>query len=357
MMPRSIRAPWLACIAALVAAVPARGASPAALVAAVERDRIGTTIAALEGERATPAQRAATASWIEAELASYGYTVTRQSYPVDAANVFATLVGTARPDEFVVIGAHYDTVPGSPGADDDASGVAGMLEIARVLASSPQPATIEFVAFDQEEDEYQGSGEYVWRFVIGPRTLRGMVSLEMIGYRCDEPFCQFPFGNLGTCFQVSTVGVDVGTFIADVVNTESIALRDAFVGAAAAFVPSLRVEWASVRDDGWCFPATRRSDHAWFWNEHLPAMMITDTAEYRNHNYHTDADTLDTLDLDFATDVTRATAAWALAMAAPEPGSGAAVIAAVASLGLVARGRRGSALSPAPASARRAARA
>jgi Zn-dependent M28 family amino/carboxypeptidase len=335
----------------LLAAVPAGAASREEVVAAVSRDHVEASIAALQGHRSTPEQREAARAAIEAALTSYGYAPERQTYCC-GANVVATLTGTERPEEIVVVGAHYDTVTGSPGADDDASGVAGMLEVARVLAGSPQPASIVFVAFDEEEVGFEGSFRYAWSLAQAHGTVLGMVSLEMIGYRCEEPFCQFPFGNVGTCFLVSTVGVAIGDFIGVVANFDSIPLLDAFVASAGELVPALRVEWAKVRGDGSCFSATRRSDHASFWDYRFPAMLVTDTADYRNDNYHLETDTLETLDLDFATDVTRATAAWAMAMAipSPEPTAVATGAAAVAALALRARVR-------ARASGRRATRA
>lgn len=326
------------CIAWLAATAPAQAATTADLVGAVSQANLETSVAALEGERADGADRLAAALWIESTLDGYGYDAERWDV-FGVLNVVATLPGTRTPDEVVVIGAHFDTVFGSPGADDNASGVAGMLEIARVFAAHPQPATLVFVAFDVEEYGYDGSRIFADDLRRLGRTVRAMVSLEMIGYRCFEPDCQFPFGNLGTCFRVSTVGVNVGTFIALVANEASEALLNAFVAGAIEHVPALHVEWAQVRGNGSCFSATRRSDHASFWDVGFPGMMLTDTAEYRNKNYHTAFDTIDTLDFAFATDVTRATTAWAVAMAAPEPSAVGAALAGVLGLVLAARRR------------------
>jgi len=329
-------------------AAPAGAATTAQIVARVSREQVEASVAALEGQRADLEERIATAQWIEATLDSYGYAAERSDDTY--WNVTATLPGTERPEEVVVVGAHFDTVFGTPGADDNASGVAGMLEVARVLAASPRPATIEFVAFDAEESWLEGSWAHASDLAGSGRTVLGMVSLEMIGFRCTELYCQFPFGNLGTCFQVSTQGVNIGTYIGVVANTASTPLLDAFVASASTHAPALQVEWARVRDDGSCFPATRRSDHASFWDQGFPALMITDTAEYRNKNYHAATDTYATLDFEFATNVTRATTAWAIAMA-PEPEGCAAPLAALAALALRRR------LSREPASGRRAARA
>lgn len=336
-------------IGSAFAAASAGAATTAEIVARVSREHVEASVAALVGQRATMSERDVAAAWIEATLDSYGYVASRHgdSY---LGNVVATLPGTERPDEVLVIGAHFDTVYGTPGADDNASGVAGMLEVARAIAAVPQAATIEFVAYDREEDYLDGSWAHAGEIAGSGRTVLGMVSLEMIGFRCTEPACQFPFGNLGTCFQVSTQGVSVGTYIGVAANTASTPLLDAFVTSAATHVPALQVEWALVRDDGACFPATRRSDHASFWDHGFPAMMVTDTAEYRNKNYHAATDTYATLDFEFATNVTRATTAWAIAMA-PEPDGCAAPLAALAALALRRR------LSREPASGRRAARA
>lgn len=283
----------------------------AEFVSQVSQANIQTHITALEGERDTPAQQAAAASYIRTQLESYGYTV--DSDPVGASeNLIATLTGTVTPNQVYIVGAHFDTVAGSPGADDNASGIAGMLEIARVLAGAETGSTLQFIAFALEEDGLLGSTKLAQDAKAAGTNVIGMISLEMIAYTCNTPGCQTPFFNTPPCITVSTEGVTVGTFIGVVANTSSASLISDFETAASTYVPSLDLEWLEVAGTGTCFPDSRRSDHAPFWDEGYPAIMLTDTANFRNPNYHAVGDTLSTLDLSFSTDVTRA----ALAMVA-----------------------------------------
>jgi Zn-dependent M28 family amino/carboxypeptidase len=326
---------------ALAALRPAAALTIGDLVAQVSQSDIQAHIAALEGERATPAQQAAAAAYITSELESYGYTVT--SDPVGTSeNLIASMPGTATPDQTFVIGAHFDGVPGSPAADDNASGVAGMLEIARVVAGSPFQSSIEFVAFGLEELGLVGSTQYAQAASGAGRDLIGMIALDMIGYTCDTPGCQVPIVDIPPCLDVDPEGVDVGTYIAVAANEASAGLLGGFQMSAAAYVPSLEVGAGVVAGDGSCFPGSRGSDHAPFWDEGYAAIMLTDTASYRNPNYHQASDTLATLDLGFATDVTRAAVATVAvsAVLVPEPTTVLLVAFGLAALALSRRRRR-----------------
>ena len=305
---------------AVTALRPAAALTIADLVAQVSQNDIQAHIAALEGERATAVQQAAAAAYITSELQSYGYTVT--SDPVGMSeNLIASLPGTATPDQTFVIGAHFDSVPGSPGADDNASGVAGLLETARVLAGNPFQSTIEFVAFGLEEVGLLGSTQFAQAASGAGRDLIGMIAFDMIGYICDTPGCQIVFNDVPPCLDVDPEGVDVGTGIAAIANGASAALLGSFQASAVAYVPSLEVGSALVAGIGACFPDSRRSDHAPFWDEGYSALELTDTADFRNPYYHGAGDTLATLDLGFATDVTRAALATVASSAVlvPEP--------------------------------------
>jgi Zn-dependent M28 family amino/carboxypeptidase len=326
------------CVVLLLASA-ARADVIADLVALVSRDRFVGHETALVGERATPVEQAAAADYIADQLAADGLVVTRDPV-LDSENVIAALPGRGHPEQVFVVGAHFDSVAGSPGADDNASGVSALLELAQVLVGASFDATIEFVAFGLEEDGLVGSTHYAAQARYEGRDIIGMISLEMIAFTC--PKCQFPFGNIDTCFAVSNEGVNAGTYIGAVANGTSAWMTDAFQSAAASYVPSLQTEWAVVAGDGSCLPDTRRSDHAPFWDRGYPAMMLTDTADYRNKHYHTATDTFATLDLDFATDVTRATLAMvgARAVPVPEPAAPLAGAAGLAALALTRR-RRG----------------
>ncbi len=301
----------------LVVAHAGRADIIANLVAQVSEAEIQAHIAALEGPRASVASQAAAAAYVTGHFESLGYSVIHDIVG-SSENVIATLPGQMTPELVFIIGAHFDTVSGSPGADDNASGVAGVLEIARVLAGTPVASSIELIAFGLEELGLMGSTQYAQAATAAGADIIGMLSLEMIAYTCATSGCQFPFIDLPPCLAVSTPGVDVGTFIAAVTNGASAGLRNVFVGAANTYVPGLHHEWAQVAGDGSCFPDTRRSDHAPFWDQGYPALMLTDTANFRNPNYHQPTDTLATLDLGFARLVTQAALAAAMMAVGPE---------------------------------------
>ncbi|MDJ0847001.1 MAG: M20/M25/M40 family metallo-hydrolase [Myxococcota bacterium] len=330
----------LSCLAALLLSTPAAAQDIANLVSQISQSNIETHIATLEGERNTTAQMAAAATYVRDRLQQFGYTVTLDPI-LNSGNVIAELTGATTPNDVFLVGAHFDTVPGSPGADDNASGVAGMLEIARVLAGEQFDASIQFVGFALEETGLLGSDQLAAAYAAQGVNVIGMVSLEMIGYTC--PACQTPFVDVPPCIDVEPEGNTDGTGVGLVANEASAALRVRFLTVAPLFVPSLEIGWLEVAGDGGCFPDTRRSDHAPFWDEGFPAIMLTDTANFRNPNYHQPTDTLATLDPAFATNVTRAALALAVSSVTPFKvpslsGRGlAALLGSLAVAGIVAR--------------------
>ncbi len=211
----------------------------------------------------------------------------------------------------ILVSAHYDTVPGSPGADDNASGVAAMLECARVLASAPIQRTVEFAAFDMEETQPEGegligSGAFV-RDLASSREYVGVYNLEMVGYTSGPGTQGLPPG-----FQYLFPGVYrhvegrrfSGDSVAVISQGRSVALSQRLV-TAARYAPELDVIPVEI-PAGLPIPSDLfRSDHACFWAAGIPAVMITDTANFRNPHYHTARDTADTLDYAFLCGVTR----------------------------------------------------
>ncbi len=284
------------------------------LVNQVSRDNIKNHIRALtqKDSRFTNEEKAYVSKYINNQLESFGYEV--QSIKTqDTLNLVAELRGTVTSNNIFVVGGHYDTVEDSPGADDNASAVAGMLEIARVLAKTSLVTTVQFVAFDNEEKELLGSGLYVQSLKDQGKEVIGMISLEMIAYTCGN--CQIPFSDIKDCLNVQPEGIATGDFIGIVGNTHSKHMISDFRNAAENYVPALKFVSAEVAGNGSCFASTRRSDHASFWDLNYPAIMITDTANFRNPNYHKETDTLDTLDLEFATQVVKATLATVISTA------------------------------------------
>jgi len=249
-----------------------------------------------------PALRAAE-QYIRESFEALGYAVVGQSMSrqgVTSANLEATVPGTDRPGEILLVGAHYDTVPGSPGADDNASAVAALLELARLHRDSPSRRTIRFVAFTNEEPPFfdtgaQGSRMYARAARERGDDIRLMISLEMLGYYRDGPGTQ-SYPPLFQWFYP-----DRGNFIALVSNLRS---RRHMRRFAAAFRESvdLPLEHAATFS---FVPGASWSDHLSFWRNGYHAFMVTDTAFFRNPYYHTAGDSPDKLDYARLSDATR----------------------------------------------------
>jgi Zn-dependent M28 family amino/carboxypeptidase len=210
----------------------------------------------------------------------------------DAGNVVAGDPRRAR----VLLGAHYDAVPGTPGADDNASAVAVLLAVAGVVG----PRTdVCYVAFDGEECSLAGSRWFVER--LGSNRLEQVHVLEMVGYTDRRPGSQRN--------PVPPVSAPpIGDFLGLVGTQGSSPLLDhvlATAGAAAIPVHGLYLPDVPVEKIGRVAPHVLRSDHAPFWSAGIPALMWTDTAEFRNPNYHRPTDTPDTLDYPFLVEVAR----------------------------------------------------
>ncbi len=285
---------------------------------------------AIAQPRYTPSQKESTRHYITDQLTRYGLEWHEQPYNhpetgVEAAggvNIVATLPGSDPTKGSFVLGAHYDSIENSPGADDNASAIAALLETARLLAPLmttdrktpdrmtpdrmtdnqtvarlPFPHTLKLVFFDQEERQPDGSGLLgSLAFTDEPTNItavEGAVILDMIGYACRTPGCQqypqgLPLQNLP----------DTGDFLAVIGLSDHTDLLGAFMGSAQntwPLVMSLPIPKATLS----LIPDVARSDHAPFWNKNIPAAFVTDTANFRNENYHTERDTPETLDGSF----------------------------------------------------------
>jgi hypothetical protein len=234
--------------------------------------------------------------WIESELRRAGLEPRRRSYQVrgvECHNIEVEIPGRERPDEIVIIGAHYDSVMGSPGANDNGSGVTALLALARRLAQGDPPArTLRLVFFVNEEPPFfttpdMGSLVYARRSGERSEDIRGMLSLETIGYFDDEPGSQrYPLGLLRWFYP------DRGDFIGFVGNLRS---RSLLRSAIRAFRTEARVPSEGAALPGFV-PGVGWSDHWSFWQEGYAAIMITDTAPFRYPYYHTERDSPDKLD-------------------------------------------------------------
>jgi len=241
-----------------------------------------------------PGSMAVAAGYIRTTFEEAGYEVNIQSFPsrgLSVNNLEAVLPGHGAANEIIVVGAHFDSVAGSPGADDNASGVAALLELARLLAGTALPRSVRFVAFANEEAPFfygdeMGSNRYAARAQAQGERIEAMLSLETLGYYTDQPGSQrypFPF---------SLFYPDTGNFIGFVGNLSSRALVRRAIGAfrATTSFPSEGVAAPSGME------GVHWSDHWSFWQAGYPAIMVTDTALFRYPHYHAATDTPEQLD-------------------------------------------------------------
>ena len=230
----------------------------------------------------------AAARYISSQFESIGYQPSLQSFSVQGrtvSNIEVVKPGMENPDEIIVIGAHYDSILGSPGANDNATGVAGTLELARMLHSQQVSRSIRFVAFVNEEPPYtytnaMGSRRYAERAASRGERITAMISLETIGYYSDDDDSQhypFPFGYFYP---------DKGNFIGFVGNLRS---RKLVRKAIASFRSRARFPSEGLAAPGWV-TGVGWSDQWSFWRSGYPGIMVTDTALFRYPQYHSSAD-------------------------------------------------------------------
>jgi Zn-dependent M28 family amino/carboxypeptidase len=231
----------------------------------------------------------AAADYIRSVWAAQNYQVNSQYYQamgVKSENLEVRRIGKTKPEEIIVVGAHYDTVRGSPGADDNASGVAALLELTRLFATAETERTLRFVAFVNEEPPFffwgrMGSGVYAEAAKARGENIRLMISLEMLGSYSEKP------GSQGYPPLFRHFYPDRANFIAMVSNRAS---RKELQQLVAAFKShsDFPVESLATFE---IIPGVAWSDHLSFWRAGYPAIMITDTAFYRNPAYHAADDT------------------------------------------------------------------
>ena len=210
-------------------------------------------------------------------------------------NIVAEKKGMTSPDKVLILGAHYDTVSGSPGADDNASAIAVLLEIGRNIQSVPLGSTLKLITFSLEEYDYAGSTHYVENARKREEKIVGMVSLEMVGFtglKQNYPHYLNP-----------KKYPNVGDFIGIIGNNRSKTLMERVHRSFKNHIPQLPSEFLLVPGNGEGMEETRLSDHCPFWDHGFPALMVTDTAFLRNPNYHLPSDSIDTLDFEFMREV------------------------------------------------------
>jgi Zn-dependent M28 family amino/carboxypeptidase len=267
----------------------------------VDSQSLSRKLQAIVGERSpfgTQRHLAKVEEYVEKEMKSCGLGVENDYFSYRGKkfrNIIGRL-GAQRSASLIVLGAHMDSVQGTPGADDNASGVAVLLEAARLLSQIQLRLPVLFCAFNLEELDMVGSRSFVAKLKRAGAKVEGMVSLEMVGYTDPRPGSQkYPFG-------LRWFYPDRGDFIGVVGNWNSSGLLRRFARRMRQ-VQGLGVETLSVPGNGALIPEVRLSDHSPFWDLGYPALMITDTSFFRNPNYHGPRDTLETLDLAFMTKV------------------------------------------------------
>lgn len=244
-----------------------------------------------------PSSIEAAVAYIERQFSEMGERVARNAYSIGSAEVANLVVerrGTSRPEQIIIVGAHYDTVPETPGADDNASAVAMMIEVARLLSQVATRRTLRFVAFPCEEPPHfytqtMGSQQYAAGCRARGEQIIGMVALEMVGYYTAEESQTVPPlipKWLRWAFPKR------GDFLAAVGNLASIRFLLSF---RRGFKRASRFPLYAI-----ALPETiqeiRLSDNSSFWDQGYPALMVTDTSFLRNPHYHLASDTPETLD-------------------------------------------------------------
>lgn len=284
------------------------------IVDQVDSNRIWDDLTALEGIRHRTAGLAHlenTQMMIEQNFIDHNLDVEIQALPITGyvgKNIIGKYHGKSETPDVYIIDGHYDSVSTSPGADDNATAVAGVLEAVRVLSNYNFEHTIKFIGFDLEELNLTGSMAYVNNSTSTQEPIKGVINMEMIGYYDNTPYSQ----NFPTIFQNAFPDANVlleadsfrGNFIVNAGATGFTALQDSFYSAAQNYVPELKViNLIATNFVDLPNQALLRSDHAPFWFGGLSAIMLTDGAEFRNPNYHTVNDVKENLNLNFMTNV------------------------------------------------------
>ncbi|MFC1534294.1 M28 family peptidase [Thermodesulfobacteriota bacterium] len=259
------------------------------------------------GERSIffPENLNSTVEYLESFYREIGLPVRSEPYQyrnLIVANVVAEISFCANPSKRYILGAHYDSVSGTVGADDNASALAVQLETARYLKGLSNKEeldlAVEFVSFPLEEPpvfgtRHMGSKVYAKKLKENKEKIDGMICLEMVGYTCHNPGCQdYPFPLMFLGYPKK------GDFIGIVSNISS----SGFAGSVLkAFRKNLELPTVKliVPFGGWLLPSVRLSDHSSFWDQGFKTVMITDSAFYRNPHYHMPSDTMEKLDYDF----------------------------------------------------------
>jgi aminopeptidase YwaD len=251
-----------------------------------------------------------TADYLRQQFTSLGLTTVSHEFSA-WGGIYENVIATTPHDRDssaapLILAAHYDTVIGSPGADDNASALAVLLDVARQVVNVRLQRPVRLIAFCLEEENLLGSRAYAAHLTSTQQSILGAIVLECVGYTRDEEGSQkIPPG-------VPVTVPTVGNFLAVIGNQGSHALTMVVEQAMKSRIPVVPLV---VPGNGELLPDTRRSDHTSFWEQGFPAVMLTDTANFRNPNYHQPTDTIETLNLDFMGQVADGVAAAVMELA------------------------------------------
>jgi aminopeptidase YwaD len=289
-----------------------------ALVATVDPQKLRAHVERIAGFGPHPeVDRKATAAvlaWLEGELRGLGLEPRRESFDAVASeyelrngvpvlvetitglphcNLIVEKRGSDADSPALEVGAHYDSVPWGPGADDNGSGVAALLEVARLLAAAKTTRTVRLCFFAMEEEGLVGSAAHVHALQARGERVAGAIVLDMVGFSTSKT------GSQGTPLRVPLLfdPPTQGDFLVDCGNFASGWLGNLYEACATAYVPAARF-YSINRLAAW-FEDAVRSDHASYWRAGIPAILLSDTAEMRNPNYHKPTDTPATVDFAF----------------------------------------------------------
>ncbi len=280
-------------------------ATAGALVRCAEASRYSADLAFVAAERVPGSSHwQAVQDRIATRLTELGFTVELHDYGT-GVNVIGVIEGTTRPTEQVLVGAHYDHIPGCPGANDNATGVAGALEVARVLSSSRFERTLIAAFWDEEERGLIGSAEWVTRASARGQNIVGSLNYDMIGFKSDLPNSQTLPSGLEILFpdeiqrlQDQQMKADFIAAIRDF-GSEAMALNF-FDFAEALGLNSVDLPLSDALKNSSMVSDLRRSDHAPFWMADYPAIFLSDSGEFRSDAYHCRGGIDDTARLDEA---------------------------------------------------------
>lgn len=280
----------------------------------VDRNRLEEDLHHLVGERhplTSPNHLQQAEAYLRRQFSEPGFVVTTQDFEA-LGGTYRNVIATAHPASThgkpppLILGAHFDTVAGSPGADDNASALAVLMHVARQVREMTLTRPIRFIAFNLEEENLLGSSAYGSFLRENGETIHGAIILECVGYASHQQDSQK--NPPGLPISIPTIG----DFLGVIGNERSQALTGFVVQAMESYLPIIPLV---VPGNGEVLPDTRRSDHTSFWEHGFPAVMLTDTANFRNPHYHRPTDTIETLSLDFLASVAEGVTAAVIALA------------------------------------------